>query len=115
MEEDMMTKRASLLAVAGLVSGIWLAGSFISLPLAVAQPTQTEVKEKAKQRAKKGQERWQSMTPQQQQAAKERGEEAVDKGQEKWQSMTPEEQQAAKEKGKSAVKKAQKKWQSLPQ
>ena len=110
-----MIRRSSLLAVAGLVSGIWLAGSFMSLPMASAQPTQTEIKEKAKQKAKKGQDRWQSMTPEQQQAAKEKGETAVDKGQDKWQSMTPEAQDAAKDKGKTTAKKAQKKWQSLPQ
>lgn len=111
----MITRRLSLLAVAGLVSGIWLAGSFFSLPMAVAEPTQTEIKDKAKQRAQKGQDRWQSMTPEQQQSAKEKGETAVDKGQEKWQSMTPEAQDAAKQKGKTGAQKAQKKWQSLPQ
>jgi Ethanolamine utilization protein EutJ (predicted chaperonin) len=111
----MTIKRWSVLTVAGLASGIWLAGNFIALPLASAQPTQTEIKERTKQKAKKGQERWQSMTPEQQEAAKEKGEVAVDKSQEKWQSMTPEQQQAAKEKGKSGAKKAQKKWQSLPQ
>ena len=110
-----MIRRSSLLAVAGLVGGIWLAGSFTSLPLASAQPTQTEIKNKARQGAKKGQERWQSMTPEQQEAAKEKGEAAVDKGQDKWQSMTPDAQDAAKEKGQSAAQKAQKKWQSLPQ
>jgi hypothetical protein len=110
-----MTKRTSLLAIAGLMSGIWLAGSFAPLPLAWAQPTKTEIKQKGKQKSQKGQENWQSMTPEEQQAAKEKGQAASQESQEKWQSMTPEEQQAAKQKAKGGTQKARKKYQSLPQ
>jgi hypothetical protein len=111
----MMTRRSSLLAIAGLVSGIWLAGSVISVPPASAQPTQTEIKQKTKKKAAKSREEWQAMTPEEQQAAKEAAKEKANKSREEWQAMTPEEQQAAKHKAKKGAAKTREKWQALPQ
>ena len=110
-----MKRRSSLLAIVGLVSGIWLTGSFVPLPVASAQTTKTEVKQKGKKKSQEAQENWQSMTPEEQQAAKEKGQAASQKKQQEWQSMTPEEQQAAKAKAKKGAQKGRQKWQSLPE
>ena len=111
----MMTERSSLLAIAGLVGGMWLAGSLLSASAASAQTTQTELKDKAKHGVRQGQDKWQSTTPEDQQKAKATGQAEVQKGQDKWQSATPEAQQQAKDKGVSGAQKGKKKWQSLPQ
>jgi hypothetical protein len=111
----MMTRRSSLLAIAGLVSGIWLVDSFSSVPLASAQPTQTEIKKKAKKKAGQSREEWQSMTPEEQKAAKGEAKQEAAEKREEWQSMTPEEQKAAKGKAKKRGGKTREQWQSLPQ
>ncbi len=111
----MMSRRSSLLVIAGLVSGIWLAGSFAPLPVAASQRTKTEVKQEAREKGEQGQDKWQSMTPEEQQQAKEKGKAGAEKKQEQWQSLTPEQQQAAKEKGQKGAQKTKKKWQSLPE
>jgi len=111
----MMTKRSSHRAIAGLVSGaMLLAGSLLSCSPASAQPTQTEVKDKAKQDAVRGQEKWQSMTPEDQQKAKAKGQADVQHGKATWKAATPEAQQQMKEKGADDVQKGRKEWQSLP-
>ena len=59
----MLTRRSSLLARAGLVSGFLVAGQF-SLPWQVsAQPTQTEIKQRARQGAQKAVATWDSLSP----------------------------------------------------
>jgi hypothetical protein len=111
----MMTRRSSLLALAGLVSGMLVTGGF-SLPRQVsAQPTQTEIKQKAKQGGQKAAAKWDSLSPEQQQQLQDKWKMTADQAQAKWDSMTPEQQQQAAARGKSAAQKAQKKWQSLPQ
>jgi hypothetical protein len=110
----MMTKRSSLGAIAGLVSGMWLAGSLLSVPPASAQSTQTEVKSRVKQGALQGKGKWQSATPEQQESAKATGKADIQESQAKWQSATPEAQQQAKDKGVSKAQEGKKKWQSMP-
>jgi hypothetical protein len=111
----MMTRGASLFVMAGLVSGILVSGDF-SLPgLVSAQPTQTEIKQKARQGAQKTVAKWDSLSPEQQQQLQEKWQMTAEQAQAKWNSMTPEQQQQAVARGKSAAQKAQKKWQSLPQ
>jgi hypothetical protein len=111
----MMTRGASLFVMAGLVSGILVSGDF-SLPgLVCAQPTQTEIKQKARQGAQKTVAKWDSLSPEQQQQLQEKWQMTAEQAQAQWNSMTPEQQQQAVARGKSAAQKAQKKWQSLPQ
>jgi hypothetical protein len=111
----MMTRRSSLLALAGLVSGMLATGE-LSLPRQVsAQPTQTEIKQKARQGAEKAVAKWDSLSPEQQQQLQDRWRMTAEQAQAKWNSMPPEQQQQAMAKGKSAAQKAQQKWQSLPQ
>ena len=110
-----MTRRSSLFALAGLVSGILVTGDF-SLPQQVsAQPTQTEIQQKAKQRRQKAVAKWESLSPEQQQQLQDKWKMTADQAQAKWNSLTPEQQQQAAARGKSAAQKAQKRWQSLPQ
>ena len=110
-----MTRRASLLALAGLMSGILVTGDF-SLPGQVsAQPTQTEMKQKARQGAQKTVAQWDSLSPEQQQQLQEKWQMTAEQAEAKWNSMTPAQQQRAVARGKSPAQKAQKKWQSLPQ
>jgi hypothetical protein len=109
------TRRSSLLALAGLVSGILVTGE-LSLPWQVsAQPTQTEIKQKARQGAQKAVTKWDSLSPEQQQQLQNKWKMTTEQAQAKWNSMPPEQQQQAMAQGKSAAQKAQKKWQSLPQ
>jgi hypothetical protein len=111
----MMTRRSSLLALAGLVSGILVTGEF-NLPQQVsAQPTQTEIKQKARQGAQKSVAKWDSLSPEQQQQLQDKWKITAEQAQAKWNSMPPEQQQQAMAKGMSAAQKAQKKWQSLPE
>ncbi len=111
----MLTRRSSLLTLAGLVSGFLVTGQF-SLPRQVsAQPTQTEIKQKGRQGAQKAVVKWDSLSPEQQQQLQDRWKMTAEQAQAKWNSMPPEQQQQAMAKGKSAAQRAQKKWQSLPQ
>ena len=111
----MLMGRSSLFALAGLVSGILVAGQ-LSLPRqASAQPTQTEIKQRARQGAQKAVARWDSLSPEQQEQLQDKWKMTAEQAQAKWNSMPPEQQQQAMAKGKSAAQKAQKKWQSLPQ
>ena len=111
----MMTKRCFLFAVAGLTGAI-LVTAELSLPQQVlAQPSQTEVKQKARQGEQKAMENWDSLSPEQQQQLENRWKMTAEQAQAKWNSMTPEQQQQARARAKSGAQKAQKKWQSLPQ
>jgi hypothetical protein len=88
----------------------------LSLPWQVsAQPTQTEIKQKARQGAQKAVTKWDSLSPEQQQQLQDKWKMTAEQAQAKWNSMPPEQQQQAMAKGKSAAQKAQKNWQSLPQ
>jgi hypothetical protein len=112
----MMTRRLSLIALAGLVSGFLVTGSFsLPRPVSAAQHTQTEIKQKGKETAKKGQAKWESLSPEQQQQLQDKWHVTADQAQEKWDSMSPEQQQQAKAKGKTAAQKTRQKWQTLPQ
>jgi hypothetical protein len=111
----MMTRRSSFFALAGLVSGILVTSAF-SLPGQVsAQPTETEMKQKARKGAQKTVAQWDSLSPEQQQQLQEKWKMTAEQAQEKWNSMTPGQQQRAVARGKSTAQKAQKKSQSLPQ
>jgi hypothetical protein len=114
-EIAMMTRRSSLLAIAAIVSGIWLADGFSSVPLASAQPTQTEIKKGAKKKGAQSREEWQSMTPEEQKEAKGQAKQKGAEKREEWQSMTPEEQKEAKGQAKKRAGKTREQWQSLPQ
>jgi hypothetical protein len=58
----MLTRRSSRLALAGLVSGFLVAG-LLSIPGQVsAQPTQTEIKQKARQGAQKAVAKWDALS-----------------------------------------------------
>jgi hypothetical protein len=110
-----MTRLSSLLALTGLVSGLLVTGD-LSLPRQVsAQPTQTEVKQQARQGAEKAVANWDSLSPEQQQQLEEKWKMTAEQAQARWNSMTPEQQQQAVARGKRAAQRAQKKWQSLPQ
>jgi hypothetical protein len=101
-----MTRRSSLLALAGLVSRLLVTGDF-SLPRQVsAQPTQTEIKQKARQGAEKAVAKWDSLSPEQQQQLESKWKTAAEQAQAKWNSMTPEQQQQAVARGKSAAQRA---------
>jgi hypothetical protein len=111
----MMTRRSSFFALAGLVSGILFTGAF-SLPGQVsAQPTDTEMKQKARQGAQKTVAQWDSLSPEQQQQLQEKWKMTAEQAEAKWNSMTPKQQQRAVARGKSTAQKAQKKSQSAPQ
>jgi hypothetical protein len=110
-----MTRRSSFFALLGLVSGILATGAF-SLPGHVsAQPTQTEIKKKARQGAQKTVAKWDSLSPEQQQQLQEKWKMTSEQAQEKWNSLSPGQQQRAVARGKSTAQKAQKKSQSPPQ
>jgi hypothetical protein len=111
----MMTRCSSFFTLAGLVSGILVAGAF-SLPGQVsAQPTETEMKQKARKDVQKTVAQWDSLSPEQQQQLQEKWKMTPEQAQEKWNSMSPGQQQRAVARGKSTAQKAQKKSQSLPQ
>jgi acyl-CoA reductase-like NAD-dependent aldehyde dehydrogenase len=111
----MMTRRTSLVTLAGLVSGFLVSGSPSVIRSVSAQPTQTEIKERGKQAAKQAQVKWESLTPEQQQKLEERWHADAQKAKEKWDSMTPEQQQQAIAQGKAAAQRVRKKWQQLPE
>jgi hypothetical protein len=105
-----MTRRVLILAFAGMLAGFFIADSVV-----FAQPTKSGIKKGTQEAVKQGQEKWHSMTPEQQQQAIERGKEGAEKAEDKWQSMTPAQQEQAKERAKAGAQKARKKWQQLPQ
>ena len=105
----LMTRRASLITMAGLIGGFLAAGT------ASAQgPTQSGIKSKARGAMEQGKVKWESLTPEQQEAMKARAKGDVQKAQEQWQSMTPEQQQEVIAAGKATGQRARKKYQSLP-
>ena len=110
-----MTRRSSFFALLGLVSGILATGAFTLPGHVSAQPTQTEIKKKARQGAQKTVAKWDSLSPEQQQQLQEKWQMTAEQAQAKWNSMTPDQQQQAVARGKSAAQKAQQKWQALPQ
>jgi hypothetical protein len=111
----MITRRSSLLALAGLASGMLITGTFGLPGQAAAQRTQTEMKQKAKEGAQKAATKWDSLSPEQQQQIQDQWKVTADQAQAKWNAMPPEQQQQAISRAKSAAQKAQKKWQSIPQ
>ena len=113
----MMTRRRSLVTLAGLASG-FLVSAGLGLPGSVSaqsgSPTKSGVKAKSKAAAKKGQMKWESLTPEQQEQAKTKLQAGAEKANEKWNSLTPEQQQEMIGKGQAGAQRARKKWQSLP-
>ncbi|MBM2813215.1 MAG: hypothetical protein HW416_3974 [Chloroflexi bacterium] len=113
--------RKSLVSVAGLVStflvlgGLGLTGSALAQQPPKQQPTQTELKAKAKAAAVKAQIKWASLSPDQQEQVKTTWKADVAKAQAKWDAMTPEQQQQYIAKAKAGSKKVAEVWQSLPQ
>jgi hypothetical protein len=95
-----------------VLAGGWLTGTVMP---AASEVTKSQVRERARAGAVQTQDKWQSLTPEQQQQAKMRGQAAAQRGQAKWQSLTPEQQQQAREKGNAGAQKARTKWQSLPE
>jgi hypothetical protein len=88
-----MTRRSSLLALAGLASEILFAGG-PSLPRQVfAQPTQTELKQKARQGSQKAVARWDSLSPEQRQLLQDQWKMTAEQAQAKWDSIPPEQRQ----------------------
>ena len=106
----MMTRRASLITLAGMLAGV----ATIGIGSVSAQATKSGIETKAKEAASKAQIDWQSLPADQQQKLKEQWKMDADKAQQKWNSMTPEQQDAEKQKVAATADKAQKKWQSLP-
>src|SRR5215475_15460065 len=103
----MMTNRWSFFAMAGFIGGLLVIGE-LSLPRQVfAQPTQTEIKQKARQGTEKAVAKWDSLSPEQQQQLENRWKLTADQAQAKWNSMSPDQQQQAIARGKSAAQKAQ--------
>jgi hypothetical protein len=99
----MMTRRSSLLALAGLVSGILATGTLSLTRQVSGQPTQTEIKQKIRQGAQKAVAKWDSLRPEQQQQLQDRWKMTVEQAQAKWNWMPPEQQQQAMAEGKSAA------------
>jgi hypothetical protein len=98
----MLTRRSSLLALAGLAGGILVAGALCPPRQVSAQPTRTEIKQKAVAK-------WDSLSPEQQQLLQDQWKMTAEQAQAKWDSMPPEQQQQAMARVKSAAQKAQKK------
>jgi hypothetical protein len=111
----MLNRRWLLFALAGLAGGILITAEIILPRPVFSQPTQSELKQKARQGTQKAVAKWDSLSPEQQQQIEERWKMTADQAQEKWNAMSPEQQQQAMARAKSAAQKAQKKWQSLPQ
>ncbi len=115
-----MSRRMSLVFVAGVVStvlvlgGLGLAGSALAQPQTKQQPTQTEIKAKGKAAAKKAHIKYESLTPEQQEHVKATLKADAAKAQAKWDAMTPDQQQKFIAKAKAEGKKVAEKWQSLP-
>ena len=112
-----MTRRASLIALAGLASGFLVSGS-LGLPGSVAaqseSPTKTGIKAKTKAAMKKGQVKWESLTPEEKEQVKAKLNTTVEQAQAKWESLPPERQEQLYLKGQATSQAARKKWQSLP-
>lgn len=106
----MMTRRASLITLAGMLAGV----ATIGVGSVSAQATKSGIETKAKEAASKAQIDWQSLPAEQQEKLKEQWKMDADKAQQKWNSMTPEQQATEKQKVAATADKAQKKWQSLP-
>jgi hypothetical protein len=106
----MMTRRASLIALAGIVAGV----ASIGIGSVSAQATKSGIEAKAKEGATKARMDWQSLPAEQQQKLREEWKMDAEKAQQKWNALTPEQQDAEKQKVAAVADKAQKKWQSLP-
>ena len=111
----LMTRRTSLVALAGLASGFLVSEILAGSVSAQGDTTtKTRVKEKAKATMKKGQVKWESLTPEQQAHAKETLKADAEQAKAKWESLTPERQQELVGKGAATVQRGRKKYQSLP-
>lgn len=110
----MMTTRMSLVTLAGLMSTFLVIGSPGLPGSALAQPTQSEIKAKAKATAKKTPLKWDSLSPEQQEHLKTVWKTDAQKTQEKWDAMTAEQQQQFIAKAKAQGQKTREKWRSLP-
>lgn len=111
----MMTRRSSVITLAGLLASGLLFAGILSAPGPVsAQATQTEIKQKAKTQATKAATKWESLTPEQQKKLQDQWKVAADQAEQKWASMTPEQQQQAIGTAKADASKAKKKWQATP-
>jgi hypothetical protein len=105
-----MTRRESLIAMAGVLVG----GVTIGVGSVSAQATKSGVETRAKDAGKRTQAEWQSLSAEEQQKLREQWQMDAEKAQQKWNALTPEQQEAERQKVASAAGKAQKKWQSLP-
>ncbi len=110
----MMTRRAVMIALAGMLVGVVATG----VGTASAQATQSGLQQKATKAVTSAQTKWESLTPEQQQAYIADGKMAQAEAKAKWDTLTPEQQAAYKDKavtaGKAKSQKAKGKWQALP-
>jgi TRAP-type C4-dicarboxylate transport system substrate-binding protein len=76
--------------------------------------TKTQVKKRAGESVQTTKDKWESLTPEQQQQVTQRLKVDAEAAKLRWEAMTPDEQQAAKTKAKAGASKARKRWQKLP-
>ena len=110
----MTRKRISLVSVVGLVSTFLVLGTLGLAGSALAQPTQTGIKAKAKAEGVKAQMKWDSLTPDQQEQMRTSWKAGAAKAKTRWDGMTPDQQQKYIAKAKAGGKKTADVWQSLP-
>lgn len=105
-----MTRRASMIALAGMLGGVVT----LNVGGVAAQATKSGIEAKTKDAMQTARTDWQALPAEQQQKLQERWKVDADKAKQKWNAMTPEQQDTEKQKVMAEAGKAQEKWQLLP-
>ena len=107
-----MGTRVWWIGLAGLLTAVLFSASLCAPPADAL--TKTQVKERAREGAQTTKEKWEALSPKQQQEVQQQLKAGAEDAREQWEKMTPAEQQAAKKKAKTGMTKARKRWQKLP-
>lgn len=108
-----MGTRVWWIGLAGMLTAVLFSASLCAPPPADAL-TKTQVKKGAREGAQATKEKWDALSPEQQQQVQQQLKVDAAAAKERWEAMTPDEQQAAKTKAKTGMTKARKRWQKLP-
>ncbi len=102
-----------------VVLGVSLIGLSHGTVAQGADPTKESIRARGQMIRQKGQMRWNSLTPEEQQRIREQAKQATAnakaKGKAYWDSLTPEEQQEALQRARAGAAKARQKWESIPE
>jgi predicted Fe-S protein YdhL (DUF1289 family) len=112
----MLTGRRSLITVAGVVGAVlvsFVGPSFAQMTTPSEKTTPAERHDRRGAVKEKAQMKWESLTPEQQEAVMKNFNADLEKAKEKWATLSPEQQQKAINQAKSAAAKGKMKWEAL--